>query len=80
MMEVIMYILDYKAGFGGSYGVQSDRVDKSAVGWEHKEELTKHDSQKGKYKGYDVKCPWAKNDSRFLSMVDSEITNSMKSN
>ena len=54
MMEVIMYILDYKAGFGGSYGVQSDRVDKCAVGWEHKEELTKHDSQKGKYKGYDV--------------------------
>ena len=52
-----MYILDYKAGFGGSYGVQSDRVDKCAVGWEHKEELTKHDSQKGQYKGYDVKCP-----------------------
>ena len=38
---------DYKAGFGGKYGVQNDRVDKCAVGWEHKEDLTKHESQKG---------------------------------
>lgn len=26
--------LDYKKGFGGQFGVQSDRVDKSAVGWD----------------------------------------------
>ena len=37
---------DYKAGFGGEFGVQSDRVDKSALGWEHKDELNKHESQK----------------------------------
>ena len=41
--------LDYKSGFGGKFGVQNDRVDKCAIGWEHKEELTKHESQKGKY-------------------------------
>ena len=43
------FLLDYKSGFGGKYGVQNDRVDKCAVGWEHKEELTKHESQKGKF-------------------------------
>ena len=30
------------------FGVQSDRVDKSAVGWEHVEKVDKHNSQKGK--------------------------------
>ena len=39
--------LDYKTGFGGSFGVQKDRVDKSAVGWEHHEKVDKHESQKG---------------------------------
>ena len=39
---------DYKTGFGGDYGVQTDRVDKSAVGWEHHEQVDKHESQKGK--------------------------------
>lgn len=34
-------------GFGGKYGLQSDRVDKSAVGWEHHESVEKHPSQKG---------------------------------
>ena len=38
---------DYKDGFGGKFGVQSDRQDKSAVGWDHQEEKQKHDSQKG---------------------------------
>ena len=38
---------DYKTGFGGNFGVQSDRVDKSAVGWEHHEQVDKHESQKG---------------------------------
>jgi len=36
---------DYKTGFGGEYGVQSDRVDKSALGWDHSEKVTKHESQ-----------------------------------
>ena len=40
--------LDYKHGFGGQFGVQSDRVDKSAVGWEHHEKVDKHVSQKGR--------------------------------
>ena len=38
---------DYKTGFGGQFGVQKDRVDKSAVGWDHVEKVEKHDSQKG---------------------------------
>ena len=44
--HVIKYS-DYSEGFGGKYGVQSDRVDESAVGWEQREELSKHESQKG---------------------------------
>jgi hypothetical protein len=38
---------DYSTGFGGKYGVQKDRIDKSAVGWEHHEKVEKHESQKG---------------------------------
>ena len=41
---------DYKTGFGGNFGVQTDRVDKSAVGWEHHEKVDKHESQKGREK------------------------------
>ena len=37
--------LDYKTGFGGQYGVQEDRVDRSAVGWDHREQAAKHESQ-----------------------------------
>ena len=44
----LLHPLDYKTGFGGEYGVQADRVDKSAVGWEHVEKVEKHESQKGK--------------------------------
>merc|ERR1712096_599316 len=32
-------------GYGGKFGVQTDRVDKSAMGWEHVEKGGKHDSQ-----------------------------------
>ena len=39
--------LDYKKGFGGSFGIQTDRVDKSAHGWEYVESVDKHASQKG---------------------------------
>lgn len=38
---------DYSKGFGGQFGVQKDRVDKSALGWDTREELQKHESQKG---------------------------------
>ena len=40
---------DYKTGFGGKFGVQTDRVDKSALGWEHIEKVEKHESQKGNF-------------------------------
>ena len=40
---------DYKEGFGGKFGVQSDRQDKSACGWDHIEKVVKHESQKGGY-------------------------------
>ena len=43
------FCLDYKTGFGGKFGVQKDRVDKSAVGWEHHEKVDKHESQKGEF-------------------------------
>ena len=39
---------DYSTGFGGKFGVQTDRQDKSAAGWDHIEKLQKHDSQKGR--------------------------------
>jgi cortactin len=35
-------------GYGGKFGVQQDRVDKSAVGFEYRHETEKHSSQKGK--------------------------------
>ena len=38
---------DHSTGFGGKFGVQTDRVDQSAVGYEHQEKLTKHESQTG---------------------------------
>ena len=45
----MIFSTDYSEGFGGKYGVQSDRVDESAVGYEHKEKLSVHDSQKGAF-------------------------------
>lgn len=38
---------DYAKGFGGKYGIQTDRQDRSAVGWDHVEKTEKHASQKG---------------------------------
>ena len=38
---------DYSSGFGGRYGVQADRVDKSAVGFDYQGKTEKHESQKG---------------------------------
>ena len=42
-----IFFTDYTSGFGGKFGVQNDRVDKSAMGWDHIEKVEKHDSQKG---------------------------------
>ena len=39
--------LDYAHGFGGKFGVETDRQDKSAAGWNEKADLAKHESQKG---------------------------------
>lgn len=36
---------DYSKGFGGKFGVQEDRKDKSALGWDHHEAPQKHESQ-----------------------------------
>ena len=38
-------LIDYAVGFGGKFGVQKDRQDKSAVGYDHSEEIPKHHSQ-----------------------------------
>jgi hypothetical protein len=46
-MPTALCASDAAKGFGGKFGVQSDRVDKTAVGWEHHEDLSKHESQKG---------------------------------
>lgn len=40
-------ISDYSQGFGGKFGVQKDRQDKAAVGWDYHEKTEKHASQKG---------------------------------
>lgn len=43
----VCYVADYKRGFGGQYGVEVERQDQCALGYEHKESLAKHESQKG---------------------------------
>lgn len=40
-------ISDYKKGFGGEFGIQSDRKDKTALGWEDNEKVKPHESQTG---------------------------------
>ena len=45
-------LIDYKDGFGGKFGVQTDRQDKSAVGWDHQEAKQQHDSQKDYKTGF----------------------------
>lgn len=42
-----LLFVDYKTGFGGKFGVQKDRQDKSAVGYDDHEKLAAHESQKG---------------------------------
>jgi len=40
---------DAAKGFGGKYGVQTDRKDKSAVDYSYQEKLQQHASQTGLY-------------------------------
>ena len=43
---------DYSQGFGGKYGVQKDRVDKSALGFDDKVDVPLHPSQTDMKKGF----------------------------
>lgn len=43
---------DVKLGFGGKFGVQKDRMDKSAVGFDYHEKLATHASQKDYSTGF----------------------------
>jgi cortactin len=36
--------LDHSVGFGGKFGVQNDRQDKSAVGWDHVEKVENYET------------------------------------
>ncbi|GAA6076202.1 src substrate protein p85-like isoform X1, partial [Tachysurus ichikawai] len=42
----------YSKGFGGKFGVQKERVDKAALGYDYKGETEKHESQKDYAKGF----------------------------
>uniref|UniRef100_A0A8C4LSU6 Cortactin n=1 Tax=Equus asinus asinus TaxID=83772 RepID=A0A8C4LSU6_EQUAS len=44
--------LDYVKGFGGKFGVLTDRQDKCALGRDHQEKLQLHESQKGYKTGF----------------------------
>ena len=37
--------LDHKKGFGGKFGVETDRVDASAKGWSESQKVEAHSSQ-----------------------------------
>lgn len=56
LKEGLLYIFtesisfaDYKKGFGGKFGIQTDRQDASAVGWDTLEKVPQHASQKGPF-------------------------------
>lgn len=40
-----LWSTDYAIGFGGKFGVQTDRQDASALGWDHQEKTPAHASQ-----------------------------------
>lgn len=48
---------DYSRGFGGKYGIDKDKVDKSAVGFEYQGKTEKHESQKGDSRGVSSRRP-----------------------
>ena len=39
-------------GYGGKYGVQADRKDQSALGFDHQEKLAQHKSQRDYAAGF----------------------------
>lgn len=44
---MVVPCLDYSKGFGGKFGVEKEKVDKAALGYDYKAETEKHQSQKG---------------------------------
>ncbi|KAM8740667.1 src substrate protein p85-like isoform 1-T1 [Acanthopagrus schlegelii] len=48
----IAFPSDYAKGFGGKYGVEKEKVDKAALGYDYKGETEKHQSQKDYAKGF----------------------------
>lgn len=42
-----MVFSDYSKGFGGKYGVEREKVDRAALGYDYKSQTEKHQSQKG---------------------------------
>lgn len=44
----LFVVVDHSKGFGGKFGIQRDRQDSSALGWDHVEKVEKHGSQRGK--------------------------------
>ena len=55
-MSLLLHPQDYKTGFGGQFGVQKDRVDASAAGWDHVEKVAKHPSQQGRNGSQCIAC------------------------
>ena len=50
--STFFYFQDHSKGFGGKFGVQTDRVDKSAKGWSEKTKPELHPSQTDHKKGF----------------------------
>lgn len=44
-----VFLPDYSKGFGGKYGVEKDKVDQAALGYDYRGETEKHQSQKGEF-------------------------------
>ena len=66
---------DYSVGFGGKFGVQRDRQDKSALGWDHQEEVQPHASQTGRAMLPEVgaQFPWSTHRPRASASYLTEI-------
>ncbi len=47
IIDWLISCLDYAVGFGGRHGIQKERQDKSAAGYDYHEQLAQHESQRG---------------------------------
>ncbi len=47
LINWLFILIDYSKGFGGKFGIQEDRKDKSAVGYDDHESVPQHESQTG---------------------------------